>query len=130
MKKLFSIATITSSYLFLASQVFAQTVSACPQGGQFGTLCFGASDFGQVIGTVITFLFVLSGIFALIFMVWGGLKWVMSQGDKGAVEGARNQIVAALIGLIFVFLSYVFVNLFLNFFANTSLSHLQLPTLR
>ena len=130
MKKVFSIVTITSSYLLLANRAFAQAVDACPQGGQFHSLCFGAGDFGKVIGTVITFLFVLSGIMALIFMVWGGLKWVMSQGDKGAVEGARNQIVAALIGLIFVFLSYVFVNLFLNFFANTSLNNLTLPTLR
>ena len=98
--------------------------------GQFGTsglADLGAGDFGAIVGRVITIAFVLAIIIALAFLVYGGIKWITSGGDKAAVESARNTIVAAVIGLIIVFLSYFILNIVLGFF-NLSLGALVLPT--
>lgn len=130
MKKLF----LTSASLFLLSapQAFADTGigSTCPGTG-FAGLCLDASRLGPTIGSLITFFFVIFGIFALVFLVWGGIKWLTSEGDKNAVEGARNHIVAAIIGLVIIFLSYLLVNVLLAFFTGgqVTLLNLRLPSL-
>jgi hypothetical protein len=111
------------------AQAYAVEVNPCPRGSEFSGLCLDASSFGQTLGTIITFAFVLAGIISLIFLVWGGLRWVFSQGETKQVEGARNQIIAALVGLIFVFLSYLLVNLMLQLFAGTNLQSLEIPTI-
>lgn len=134
MKKLSSLATTAILSLFSASQAFAATGTpigtACPGGG-FSGLCLDASNLGKVIGSFITFGFVIVGLVALAFLVWGGFKWLVSEGDKNAVEGARNHIVNALIGLIVIFLSYLVVNILLAFITGgrVSLGNLSIPTL-
>ena len=87
-----------------------------------------AGDFGAIVGSAITILFVIAIVIALGFLVYGGIKWITSGGDKAAVETARNTIVAAVVGLVVVFLSYFILNLVLGFF-NLSLTELKLPTL-
>lgn len=117
----------------IATQAFAAGTigSACPTGTQFGGLCLGANQLGPVIGSIITLFFVLIGLAALWFLVLGGFKWLTSEGDKNNVEAARNQIMAAVVGLIVVFLAYLLVNALLGFATNgkVSLSNIQLPSL-
>lgn len=51
---------------------------------------------------------------AIIFFFWlvlGGIKWIMSGGDKTKTEEARNQITAALIGLVIVFSAWAITQL-------------------
>src|SRR3989338_10858908 len=67
------------------------------------------------VSTVVQFVFnllVAIGIIAaLAYLLYGGIKWITSGGDKAAVEAARNHIVAAIIGLIILTLSFVIVSL-------------------
>lgn len=112
------------SFAFAAPDV---TVSPRPV-GQFGPLAdVSASDFGSIVGRVITIAFVLAVIIALAFLVYGGIKWILSGGDKTAVESARNTIVASIVGLVIVFLSYFILSVVLGFFG-LNLSNLVLPT--
>lgn len=132
MKKLSSILGVTLAYSFFASQALADTSigNACPGNG-FSILCFQAGQLGSIVASAITFIFVIVAIVALGFLVWGGFKWLTSEGDKNAVEGARNHIVNAIIGLIVIFLSYLVVNVLLAFFTGgkVTLINLQLPTI-
>lgn len=134
MKKFVTASVILGSSLGLASQAFASTYtpinSACPGNG-FANLCFTANQLGPVVGSFITFGFVIVGLIALAFLAWGGLKWLLSQGEKQAVEEARNHIISALIGLIVIFLSYLIVNVVLGFITGgaVSLNNLAIPTL-
>lgn len=118
-----------------ATQVFAagQPIgNACPQNSQFSNLCkLTAGNLGNIISSFVTFAFVIIALIALLFLVWGGVKWLMSQGDKNEVEGARNHIINAIIGLIVIFFSYLIVNVLLSFLTGgqVSLSNLSLPTL-
>lgn len=132
MTKKLSLLTLVIPSLFSVSQAYAATSigSACPGNG-FSGLCFDATKLGPVIGSFITFGFVMLGLVALGFLVWGGVKWLTSEGDKNAVEGARNHIVNAIIGLIVIFLSYLVVNILLAFLTGgkVSLGNLSIPTI-
>lgn len=129
MKK-FIPAIALSTYLLNPAAAFAAAVDLCDEGSDFGKLCgLTSGNFGKVVGGVITLLFVIAVVVALVFLVWGGLKWILSGGDKSAVEGARNTIVAAVVGLVIVFLAYFILNLVLTFFLGAGLSELKIPTI-
>lgn len=118
-----------SSPFFLPQIAFADT--ACPQGStgaNFGKLCH--LSIGTTIGTLVSLFFVLAALIALAYLIWGGFKWITSGGDKSAVETARNHIIAAVVGLIIIFLSYVILNVVLQFFFGVNLlTNFALPTL-
>src|SRR5690242_1123328 len=101
MKKRATLLSTITLPLTFASQAFAaQGIgTACPGNG-FSGLCLDATKLGPVVGSFITFAFVVVGLIALGFLVFGGFKWLTSQGEKQAVEEAQHHIVAAVIGLI------------------------------
>lgn len=97
---------------------------------QFGNLCAtGADDIGTVIRTVIIILLIASVVIALFFLIWGGIKWILSGGDKTAVEGARNHIIAAIIGLVIAFGAFFILSLITQIFLGKSVFDFTLPTL-
>lgn len=51
---------------------------------------------------LIKFFFVLAGLLALFYMLWGALSWVTSGGDTEAVKKAREKIIAAAVGVILI----------------------------
>ncbi|MEK7450451.1 MAG: hypothetical protein AAB662_00765 [Patescibacteria group bacterium] len=60
---------------------------------------------------IIQLIFVIGIIIAIVFLIYGGIKWVLSGGDKTAVEAARNHIVAAIVGLVIIAGSFVIFSL-------------------
>ena len=112
-----------ASYLALAQSAFAQTtITACPQ-GQFNPLCnFTTGSFGNIVAGFIQIIFVLAVLVALFYLIYGGFRWITSGGDKQAVNAARDHIVAAIIGLVVIFLSYFILNFLLGIFGLGSLS--------
>ncbi len=60
----------------------------------------------QLVSTMINIVLGVAGIIAFIFLLWGGLQWILSGGDKEGTEKARKRITAALIGLAIVFSAY------------------------
>lgn len=132
MKKL--IAGASSAALFLNSTSFAfakdgTSVDPC-QTGDFSVLCkLNAGQFGGFVGVIINAIFVIAVIIALAYLIYGGIRWIMSQGDKSKVQDARNHIIAAVIGLIIVFLAYFIINIILGVFLGINISQLELPNL-
>jgi uncharacterized protein YacL len=126
MKKLIATATGILSPLALALPAYA--IDICPE-NEFDALCGQtATDFTGVISAIIQILFIIAVIVALFFLVWGGIKWIMSSGDKGKVESARNTIIGGIIGLIFVFLAYFILQLVAGLFG-IDITNLELPEL-
>lgn len=64
-----------------------------------------------LINNLINVALIFAGIVALAFIIWGGFKIARSAGDAKQMEGARNTIVYAVIGLILVFFSLFIVRL-------------------
>ena len=50
------------------------------------------------------------GVIAVIMLIIGGIKYVISGGDSKKVTDAKNTILYAIIGLVIAFLAYAIVN--------------------
>lgn len=59
----------------------------------------------------ITLLLYVIILLSFIFVVIAGLKWMLSQGDKKAVDEARKTLTLAIGGLVLALLSFFIVNL-------------------
>jgi len=133
MKKLSALLIASGSYLTLALPAFAETqIKFCPDAltnSDFSGLC-NISLSGNLFQAIITIAFVVATLLALAFLIFGGIKWITSGGDKAGVEAARNMIVAALVGLVIAFLAYFILNLVLSFFGVTFTDNsFTLPTI-
>lgn len=125
MKKIFAAITPAVGFLTLAPFAFAETL--CPK-GDFVGLCSLKID--TLVGPLIQLIFILAVLVALLYLIWGGFKWLTSGGDKQAVQTAREHIIAAIIGLVVIFLSYFILNILIGFFIpGFSLSSFVLPNI-
>ncbi|NCN06340.1 MAG: hypothetical protein GW946_00670 [Candidatus Pacebacteria bacterium] len=59
-----------------------------------------ADNVGSLITSVLTFVMLIAALLILMYLIWGGIQWITSGGDKGKTEEARNKITSAVIGLI------------------------------
>ena len=94
--------------------------------GQFSTL--GGLEVGQVVSAVIALILVIAALVFFFMLVLGGIKYITSGGDKANTEAARNQITAALIGLVIVFAAWAIVNL-ASTFLGVELLQLDVPSI-
>jgi hypothetical protein len=74
-----------------------------------------ATDFGKMFSSILNVVMLLAAILVFAYLIFGGIQWITSGGDKGKAEEARNKITAAIIGLIVVAASYAIINLIVNF---------------
>ena len=63
--------------------------------------------------------FILAVIITFAYLVWGGIQWITSGGDKTKYEEARNKITAALVGLAIIALAYLILRLAIHFLGFT-----------
>lgn len=94
--------------------------------GQFSPL--GGITFSEFVSAAITLLIVAAAILFVLSLIIGGIRWILSGGDKARNESARSQIVHALIGLVIVLAAWAIVQLVSAFF-NIDLLHLEIPTI-
>lgn len=73
-------------------------------------------EIGPLIKSGITIALLVAAVLTFAFLIWGGLQWIMSGGDKAKYEEARNRITAALIGLAIVALAWLLIKLVAYFF--------------
>lgn len=104
-------------------------VNPCPESGVFAKLCtITGENFGRSVSNLVIAAIVLSSLVALAFLIYGGVKWIMSEGEKTAIENARQTIVGAVIGLVVIFLSYFILSIILGIFG-IKFSELTIPTI-
>jgi uncharacterized protein YacL len=134
MKKISAALGTLSLLAYSALPAFAQVqIDPCASGqtggSNFQSLCnLNASSTPRIVQTIVTVLLIAAVLIALFFLIWGGIRWITSGGDKGKVEEARKHIVAAIIGLIVAFLAYFILQVVLGFFG-LGLQDLRLPRL-
>ena len=76
----------------------------------------GTDAVQRVIQSGITYLFVAATLLALFFLIFGGIQWIMSSGEKEKIEAARKRIIYAIIGLTIAFLAYFIISIVGNLF--------------
>lgn len=81
-----------------------------------------ATDFGKLINGVLSFVMVIAALLVFMYLIWGGIEWITSGGDKSKTESARSKITSAVIGLVVVAASYAILTLALNFLGFSNLN--------
>lgn len=66
--------------------------------------------------TITDVLLFALGAIAVIMIIIGGIRYVISGGDSSAVTGAKNTILYAVIGLVVAVLAYAIVNFVISSF--------------
>lgn len=83
----------------------------CAKGTSAADSLFGNGGVFTIIANTLIFLV---GAIAVLFLIIGGLRYVISQGDPKNVEGAKNTILYAIVGIVVAILSYAAVQFVLN----------------
>jgi len=106
--------------------LLAQEIELQPgQGSQFAAL--GGLTIPNLISALIRLTVVVAAIVFFFILVIGGIRWIASGGDKAQTEAARNQITAALVGLVIVFAAWAIVAL-INTFFHIDIFSLAIPS--
>jgi multisubunit Na+/H+ antiporter MnhB subunit len=104
-----------------AAPAYAQTATGCDvvtTGGiSHGAECAKPTNapsqlFGpnSIFVTVTNIMLFIIGAIAVIMLIIGGIRYVVSAGDQNAVTSAKNTILYAIIGIVVAFLAYAAVN--------------------
>ena len=110
MKKLAALTSAALGLLAQATPAFAQNI------GLEKPAEAKITDLGRLVSTGVSVVIIVSGILVFVYLVWGGLEWLTSGGDKGKTESARNRITAALVGLAIIAASWALVQIIGYFF--------------
>lgn len=115
-----------TSYVAASLTVLALDVA---QAHAIGTISDGAASargadqpvnlFGGdngVFSKISSVLLFIVGAIAVIMIVIGGLRYVISGGDASQVQAAKNTILYALVGVIVAIIAYAAVNFVIGFF--------------
>jgi lysylphosphatidylglycerol synthetase-like protein (DUF2156 family) len=78
------------------------------------------TDLGSVLSSVINALLLFAGAVAVLFLIIGGFRYVVSAGSPDQVEGAKKTILYAIVGLIIIFIAFVLVQLIQNYLGVTN----------
>jgi len=87
----------------------------------------GTGSLANIVGTGLNLLILAAVILCLLFLIWGGFSWLMSEGDKQKIGQARQKIVFAIIGLLVVFMAFFIINVFYRFFLGSGANPLTYP---
>lgn len=110
-QKVFQTGLASVASFHLASSV----THAINVGGSINPGTGFATNMASVINGVLSFVMVIAALLVFFYLIWGGIEWITSGGDKGKTESARNKITAAVIGLVILAASYAILLVVLNF---------------
>lgn len=129
----YAVAALCSLALLMPLSVTAQNGQQCiadfeRTSWQSGFLCVlgiaedsniqADQDLGDFILSIIRVGLNLTGILALGFVIYAGVRYIMSRGDEGEVEKAKKTLLYTLIGLLIIGISIILVNLTIGAFQN------------
>ena len=101
-----AIAAPTATYAACSS------AADCIQDGvdKAGGKASKSTDPQDIIQTIVRVLLFLIGAISVIMIIIGGFRYVVSQGDSGAVTSAKNTILYAVIGLVVAIFAWAIVD--------------------
>jgi hypothetical protein len=103
-----TVTTILLSLPILATSVYAQPTEVTKPGWM-------PEDVGVMINSLLSLVLVIAALAVFGYLIWGGIEWITSGGDKSKIESARNKLTAAVVGLIVLAASFAILQLALWF---------------
>ena len=74
-----------------------------------------ATNFGTMFSSILNVVMLVAALLVFAYMIWGGVEWITSGGDKSKAESARNKLTSAIIGLVIIAASYAIITLVVQF---------------
>ncbi len=87
----------------------------------------GVKDIGKLLSSGIQVAMVVAAILTFAFLVWGGIQWIMSGGDKTQTQAARDRITMALVGLAIVAAAWALMKV-VGYFFGIDVFQFKIPT--
>lgn len=84
------------------------TDQICPPTGFF-------ENFDNLFNDILRITLAIAALLVFFYLIWGGIEWITSGGDKGKTEKARDKITASIIGLIILAASWAIIQIVLRF---------------
>lgn len=78
--------------------------------GTYNSTTGDCSGSGGLFKTIANILIFLTGAIAVIVIIFGGLRYVVSTGDAARIKQAKDTILYGVIGLVIAILAYALVN--------------------
>lgn len=85
-------------------------------------------NIGDLIGAAVGSAFLIAFLLVFTMLVWGGIQWITSGGDKDNTQKARDRITHALVGLAVVAGAWALMKLVEFFFGINILGGFTLPS--
>jgi len=111
-----SISVVTSLYFSASAGAVAGVKNGADsaRGVDQPLQLFGTSGTFSTITNVLLFIV---GAIAVIMIVIGGLRYVISGGDSNQISAAKNTILYAIVGIVVAILAYAAINFVVGSFA-------------
>ncbi|GDX62258.1 hypothetical protein LBMAG33_5680 [Candidatus Levyibacteriota bacterium] len=65
----------------------------------------------EIVTFIIQLMFFIGFVIGIAYIIYGGIMWIISGGDKAGVEAARNRIVSAIIGILIIAGAFLIISL-------------------
>ena len=114
-----ALVTLVASLVMPSGQAMAAFTQSMGDGANSAkgidqaTTLFGPSGTFQTITNVLLFVV---GAISVIMLIIGGIRYVVSGGDSTAVQGAKNTILYAIVGIVICLLAYAVVSFVIGSF--------------
>lgn len=115
-------------YFSLVAPAYAQQIDLRPKDSSTFNVLRNITPASLVSG-LISLIMLVAALLFFFMLIWGGIKWVTSEGDEKKVASARAQITSALIGLAIIFAAWAIVQL-INVIFGINILTLEIPTLQ
>lgn len=112
-----SLATVPQLAVAQSKEDICEGIGLTSTGQPGQTTCdtpAGSPDVNSTVETVINLLSLVVGIIAVVMVIVGGLKYILSSGDSNQLNSAKNTVLFALVGLAIVALAQVIVRFVVN----------------
>ena len=87
----------------------------------------GVKDIGKFLSAGIQVAMIIAAILTFAFLVWGGIQWILSGGDKTQTQAARDRITMALVGLGIVAAAWALMKV-IGYFFGIDVFQFSIPT--
>lgn len=66
---------------------------------------------GNIFSLGIQLMILTALILAIFFIIWSGIAWITSEGDKQKLQAARSRLTYSIIGLVIVLAGFLIVSI-------------------
>lgn len=89
----------------------------------------GGQFLNVIIKNAFSAIFGIAAVLLIFMLLWGGIDWIMSGGDKEKAASARKKITSALIGLVVIGFTFFIASVIGQIVGFNPLQQLNIPQL-